>query len=99
MANNIALAKTFVPILDEIYKLASLTSKLDGAAELARQGANSDADVAVCAGNDVRHCVVGAGVYASHGYERDHQRAFNKRSGAGIRFCCHREKPLFYVVT
>ena len=30
MANNIALAKTFVPILDEIYKLASLTSKLDG---------------------------------------------------------------------
>ena len=31
MANNIALAKTFVPILDEIYKLASLTSKLDGA--------------------------------------------------------------------
>ena len=29
MANNIALAKTFVPILDEIYKLASLTSKLE----------------------------------------------------------------------
>ena len=42
MANNIALAKTFVPILDEIYKLASLTSKLDGAAELARQGANAN---------------------------------------------------------
>ena len=33
---------------------------------------SSDADVAVCAGNDVRHCVVGAGVYASHGYERSH---------------------------
>ena len=42
MANNIALAKTFVLILDEIYKLASLTSKLDGAAELARQGANAN---------------------------------------------------------
>ena len=42
MANNIALAKAFVPILDEIYKLASLTSKLDGAAELARQGANAN---------------------------------------------------------
>ena len=42
MANNIALAKTFVPILDEIYKLASLTSKLDGAADLARQGANAN---------------------------------------------------------
>lgn len=34
-----------------------------------------------------------------YGAHRDHQRAFNKRSGAGIRFCCHREKPLFYVVT
>lgn len=32
----------------------------------------SDADVAVGAGHDVRHCVVGAGVYASHGYERSH---------------------------
>ena len=42
MANNIALAKTFVPILDEIYKLASLTSKLDGAAELVRPGANAN---------------------------------------------------------
>lgn len=32
----------------------------------------SDADVALGAGHDVRHCVVGAGVYASHGYERSH---------------------------
>lgn len=32
----------------------------------------SDADVALGAGYDVRHCVVGAGVYASHGYERSH---------------------------
>lgn len=32
----------------------------------------SDADAAVRAGNEVRHCVVGAGVYASHGYERAH---------------------------
>lgn len=32
----------------------------------------SDADVAVRAGHEVRHCVVGAGVYASHGYERAH---------------------------
>lgn len=42
MANDIALAKVFVPILDEVYQLASLTSKLDGAAELARQGANAN---------------------------------------------------------
>ena len=32
----------------------------------------SDADVSVRAGHDVRHCVMGAGVYASHGYERSH---------------------------
>lgn len=42
MANSIALFKNYVPILDEVYKLASLTSVLDGAAELARQGANAN---------------------------------------------------------
>lgn len=42
MPNAIELAKQFVPILDEVYKNASLTSDLDGAAELARQGANAN---------------------------------------------------------
>lgn len=42
MANAITLAQQFVPILDEIYKEASLTAKLDGAPELARQGANAN---------------------------------------------------------
>lgn len=42
MANSIALASQFVPILDEIYKLASLTSKLDGNPELVRAGANAN---------------------------------------------------------
>ena len=42
MANSIALAKQFVPLLDETYKLASCTSVLDGAADLARQGANAN---------------------------------------------------------
>lgn len=32
----------------------------------------SDADAALSAGYDVRHGLVGAGVYASHGYERSH---------------------------
>lgn len=32
----------------------------------------SDADAALTAGYDVRHGLVGAGVYASHGYERSH---------------------------
>lgn len=41
MPNNIILAKQFIPILDEVYKLASLTSDLDGSPELARQGANA----------------------------------------------------------
>lgn len=33
----------------------------------------SDADVALTAGYDVRHGLIGAGVYASHGYERSHR--------------------------
>ena len=32
----------------------------------------SYADVALTAGHDVRHGLIGAGVYASHGYERSH---------------------------
>lgn len=42
MGNVITLAKKFVPVLDEIYKGASLTSILDGAADLATQGANAN---------------------------------------------------------
>jgi putative aminopeptidase FrvX len=33
----------------------------------------SDADVALTAGYDVKHGLIGAGVYASHGYERSHK--------------------------
>lgn len=42
MANSIELFKNYLPILDEVYKRASLTSILDGAAELARQGVNAN---------------------------------------------------------
>lgn len=42
MANAITLAQQFVPILDEIYKNASLTSKLDGNPDLVRAGANAN---------------------------------------------------------
>ena len=42
MPNNIELFKQYAPLLDEVYKLASLTSVLDGAAELARAGANAN---------------------------------------------------------
>ena len=33
----------------------------------------SDVDVALEAGYDVRHGLIGSGVYASHGYERSHK--------------------------
>lgn len=42
MANTIALAQQFVPILDEVYKQSALTADLDGAADLAKQGANAN---------------------------------------------------------
>lgn len=32
----------------------------------------SDADAALTAGHDVKHGLIGAGIYASHGYERSH---------------------------
>lgn len=42
MPNSIALGSTYVPVLDEVYKLASLTSDLDGSPELVRAGANAN---------------------------------------------------------
>jgi hypothetical protein len=42
MANMIELFKSYSPLLDEIYKQSSLTSILDGANELARQGQNAN---------------------------------------------------------
>ncbi|MBS7262386.1 MAG: peptidase M42, partial [Eubacteriales bacterium] len=33
----------------------------------------SDVETTLCAGHDVRHGLIGAGVYASHGYERSHR--------------------------
>ena len=42
MPNSIALFKQYVTLLDEVYKAAALTSALDGASELAKQGANAN---------------------------------------------------------
>lgn len=42
MPNAIELASQYVPVLDEIYRLASLTADLDGAPELVRAGANAN---------------------------------------------------------
>lgn len=59
-----------------------LTSELIAAAE--RSGADyavdvftnygSDADATLSAGYDVRHALIGPGVFASHGYERSHKK-------------------------
>ena len=40
--NKIEYAKGYVPLLDAVYKTAALTADLDGASELARQGANAN---------------------------------------------------------
>ena len=32
----------------------------------------SDVEATLSAGSDIRHGLIGAGVYASHGYERSH---------------------------
>lgn len=42
MANSITLAKVYTTMLDEVYKQASLTSVLDGAADLMREGMNAN---------------------------------------------------------
>lgn len=42
MANAITLAKKYVPLLDEVYKKAALTSVLDSDPTLAREGANAN---------------------------------------------------------
>lgn len=42
MANVIELFKQYIAMLDEIYKLEAKTNVLDGANELARQGANAN---------------------------------------------------------
>lgn len=42
MANAITLFKKYLPLLDEVYKLSSLTGDLDGDSTLVRQGANTN---------------------------------------------------------
>jgi hypothetical protein len=42
MANNISLFKKYVPLLDEVYKNAALTSVLDSDPSLAQAGANAN---------------------------------------------------------
>ena len=40
---------------------------------LAREKIGSDVEATLSAGYDIRHGLIGSGVYASHGYERSHK--------------------------
>lgn len=47
----------------------------------------SDVDVALGAGYDIRHGLIGAGVYASHGYERSHIEGVENTVKLLIGYC------------
>lgn len=48
----------------------------------------SDAESALSAGYDIRHGLVGAGVYASHGYERSHRDGVKNTFKLLVQYCC-----------
>lgn len=47
----------------------------------------SDVDVTLSAGYDIRHGLIGAGVYASHGYERSHKDGVENTLKLLIGYC------------
>lgn len=47
----------------------------------------SDVDVTLSAGYDVRHGLIGSGVYASHGYERSHRDGVENTLKLLINYC------------
>lgn len=47
----------------------------------------SDVDVALGAGYDIRHGLIGSGVYASHGYERSHRDGVENTLKLMINYC------------
>lgn len=57
-------------VVTQLIKIAK-ENKLDYAVDVYPYY-GSDADAALSAGYDIKHCLIGAGVYASHGYERSH---------------------------
>ena len=72
----------------------SLTSQLIAAAQ--KSGADyavdnftnygSDADATLTAGYDIRHGLIGPGVFASHGYERSHKKGVENTLGLLISY-------------
>ena len=70
-------------VIPETSALVREILKLDGVEAAKGCGADyavdiyphygSDVEATLRAGNDLRHGLIGAGVYASHGYERSHR--------------------------
>ena len=57
---------------DRIGIISAMDNEIDYAVDVYPMY-GSDAEASLRAGNDLRHGLIGAGVYASHGYERSHK--------------------------
>ncbi len=66
----------FIPLqtrlFNDFYKLRSDENNIGFAADIYPYY-GSDADAALQAGHELKHGLIGPGVYASHGYERSHK--------------------------
>ena len=52
----------------------------------------SDVEATLRAGYDLRHGLIGAGVYASHGYERSHRDGVKNTWKVLIGYCARTEQ-------
>lgn len=48
----------------------------------------SDASAALAAGNDIKTALIGAGIFASHGYERTHMDSILSTLDLVVKYCC-----------
>ena len=75
------------PSVEEVPELlAAKEEKLDFAVDIYPYY-GSDVDVTLCAGYDIRHGLIGPGVYASHGYERSHIDGVKNTLKLLINYC------------
>ena len=70
-AQRIAEARIIMKIVCKLLELAKVNG-IDYAVDVYPHY-GSDVETTLRAGNDVRHALIGPGVYASHGYERSHR--------------------------
>ncbi|SHJ98505.1 Putative aminopeptidase FrvX [Hathewaya proteolytica DSM 3090] len=48
----------------------------------------SDASAALASGNDIKTALIGAGIFASHGYERTHMDSIMATLDLVVKYCC-----------